>query len=312
MEKLKFIETNNLEKLGEYFFLKGVRFGLNREFGKAYEFFKESLDCITCDCCFIDWNIKNANVDPNIFNDLENYNSNHSEYFFVKAFMLTYAKELKNPHIALDAIDAYLTKVQDEYGYYIKGKILQKLDLNVEALECYLKSQTISNNSRINYRIGRLKEQYLNEYGLDDLFISLIQNNSSSCCAKELKLYYNKSDLELIENNENFELWNLFTDKQTHFITFWTSYFRITNKQISEERIVDVSNMNLIKRFIEILKSNYDIFIMKSESEQNERDYDDDEYESNYDDYNWNNEYYNDGLDMDQQSKEYWENLGLY
>ena len=30
------------------------------------------------------------------------------------------------------------------------------------------------------------------------------------------------------------------------------------------------------------------------------------------DDFSLNNSHYNDGLDMDQQSKEYWEDLGLY
>ena len=38
----------------------------------------------------------------------------------------------------------------------------------------------------------------------------------------------------------------------------------------------------------------------------------DNAYDNYEEEYNWNNDYYNDGLDMDQQSESYWQELGIF
>ena len=89
MDKIDFVRRNNFEKIGKYYFEKAVNFVLERDFGKAYEFFKEGLDYVTCDCGE-KWIEKISNQVTTFFVDIENSDSNHVGYFFSKAFLYSY------------------------------------------------------------------------------------------------------------------------------------------------------------------------------------------------------------------------------
>jgi hypothetical protein len=309
-DKLVIIETGNKEILGKYFFDKAINFSLKKEFGKAYEFIKLSLDLITCDCSFVDWDLKFDKLDKSIINDFSNSTANHTEYLFVKSVLIAYSKDLKNPYIELDAVESYIEKESDEYGYYIKGKLLQKLDKNLEALDNYYLSHEIAKTSKTFYRIGRIKEQFFNQYGLDFLYYALIKNSSSSCCAKELKLYYNKSDLVINESQSAGELWKSFENKEIQYLKFWLQHFRMVKNQISSDNTINHNNVVEIQKYTDSLRNNESIFLIQENLDNNYSYYDDDhDYDNGSSNSIYDNEYYNDALDMDQQSPDFWDSI---
>jgi len=80
---------------------------------------------------------------------------------------------------------------------------------------------------------------------------------------------------------------------------------------ISEQTIENLKNFNstlsIPERVIEILDKKYDDWI---DNDWNERMQERERSREWYNEANsWDNEYYNDSLDMDQQSQEFWDNL---
>jgi tetratricopeptide (TPR) repeat protein len=189
MEINKLIEANQKESIGKYFFSKATTFALNKEFGKSYEYFKEGLDIITCDCVRGGWLKAYAESDKKLFDDINIKHMPHFEYFFVKAYMMSYEEDKKSLYSALDAIDKYLILQDDDYGHYVRGKILLGLEESREAFDCFYSASSFSKNQRLLYRLGRTKEQLLGENGLEELFNSFIKNPLSACCARLLKKY---------------------------------------------------------------------------------------------------------------------------
>lgn len=220
----KLIDSSNKEKIGKYYLSKGVSFAVKKEFGKSYEYFKEAIDLITCDCTIGGWLDLYINEGNNLFNDLNYRPECQSEYYFVKALIMSYSNDLKELYLSLDAIDRYLEDRNDGYGKYIKGKILLALEKPQEAIDCFASAYSLPNNHILQYRIGRIKEQFLNEEGLGDLFLSFINNNSSACCARNLKKYL-KEDIIVLENEEdrNNKLINSFINEQDEY-NFQTLY----------------------------------------------------------------------------------------
>lgn len=302
MSKLLFIETNNSEKLALYFFAKGVEFSYNREFGKAAEFFKESLDLITCDCCFYNCDQVGNNLDDLLVDMQNRFGTEHPEYTFVKAVMMVYLKKSTEPKVSLEIIDDYLCNKPDEYGFYLKGKILERLNNYNDSYKYYLLSHEISGSSKTLYRLGRIKE-FMGEEGLSFLYQALVKSSSSSCCARELKYSYNKSSLTIDDNISTSELESLFARKKIH-IEFWLRYSRTLNFQIKIDNTIDEIRIIELKQFISYLKKFEDLFFYDTSSRRLDGHYYN-HSETNY----YENDYYNDALDMDQQSADFWDNL---
>ena len=95
------------------------------------------------------------------------------------------------------------------------------------------------------------------------------------------------------------------------------AYEMTFNKQVEDKK-----NIKIINDFISFITFNefaivnkvdeYDLvnYNSKIENQQiNIIDYDDDDDDFRFDDDKSNNDYYDDGLDMDQQSPEYWDSL---
>lgn len=185
MEINKLIELSQKELIGKEYFSSAVSFAFNNEFGKAYEFFKLGLDILTCDCQK-GWLAPNAETNKKIFDDINVKHIPHFEYYFVKAYILSYQSDKKSQYQALDAIDKYLEIKRDKYGCYVKGKILFSFNDNRKALLYFEEAMVYGINHRLLYRIGRTKEKLI-ERGLDELFYSFFDNPSSACCARILK-----------------------------------------------------------------------------------------------------------------------------
>lgn len=284
MEINKLIEHSHKDDIGKYYFSKAVTFAFNNEFGKAYEFFKQGLDILTCDCQS-GWLNPNAETNKRIFDDINVKHIPHFEYYFVKAYILSYEEDKKSQYIALEAIDKYLEVKNDEYGNYVKGKILLALNDNQQAFNSFENASLHGTNTRLLYRLGRTKEQLLEQRGLDELYYSFIQNPSSACCARVLKKYIKERGNELeFDENETNSLLIAFNNDEDEW-NFQFLYEGLLKSQLEYNDSVDADNAEIINSFIQGIKNNSELFVEDVE------DYEDEYYEQDYDDY-YEREYY--------------------
>jgi hypothetical protein len=307
MEINELIEHSHKDDIGKYYFSKALTFALNNEFGKAYEFFKEELDILTCDCQR-GWLNPNAETNKKLFNDINVKHNPHFEYYFVKAYIMSYEEDKKSQYVALEAIDKYLEVKDDEYGNYVKGKILLSLNENQQAFHCFENASLHGTNSRLLYRLGRTKEQLLEQRGLDKLYYSFIQNPSSACCARVLKKYMIGRGNELVlDDYETNPLLIAFNNEEEEW-NFQFLYEKLLKCQLKNNNDLpfEVNNTETINSFVQGIKNNSELFV--EEIKDNYNHYDD---YNLYDDYTHPHDspYYNDALDMDQQSPEFWDSL---
>lgn len=265
MEKEKLIEKSHKDFLGKYFFKKAVSFAVKNKYGTSYEYFKEGLDIVTCDCIIGGWLDSYKEIDEVIFNDINVNHIPEFEYHFVKAYILSFESDKKSLYLALDSVDKYINSIDDEYGFYVKGKILLHLEKPKDALDAFKAALNYRINSRILYRIGRTKEQYLQMNGLDELYNSLMANPLSPCCNRVLAKYSQKHNIKLplIENKDN-KLLNSFNSKNTSDTQF-NSQFIFLLRKYSESKGNPLFSLNKeskeLKDFIDQLRNNAELFV---------------------------------------------------
>ena len=302
MDKFKLIKINNLDRLGKYYFEKAINFTSDKEFGKAHEYLKEGLDSLTCDCLRYDWY---KDINENTFIDIDNHFTNKNDYYFVKAFFLSYKTDLKSLYLALDAIDNYLNYITNEdYGYFIKGKILVGLKEHEKAYDFFKKALHIKPNSRNCYYFGRIKEKVLKQNSLDLIFDSLKQNHTSLCGWQFFKERFDFYNISMTGHEDNI-LFNSFIEKDNV-----TDFTKLLSNTI-ESSIDNESNIKIISDFLEIVKK-YSYTFSGNFDDDNNWDlnpYNPNNFEENYYNSSESESYYNDQLDMDQQSQDFWESL---
>jgi len=339
MNKNKLINKGDFESLGKAFLSEAVDFAMSRSFGKSYEFFKQGLDFLTCDCEIGDWLVNYKKSDEKIFDEKNINQTENTEFYFVKAYILSFEHDYKNLQTASNSIDNYLIERKDDYGYYVKGKILLSLNNYTESLKNFTKALSYSNNSRLNYRIGRIKEQHLNQDGLKELFESFLSNYSSACCCRNLKKYMikkgKKLDFDEDESNDLLKEFNS-SNSEWRFQEMFEKTMEYQNYKLykdgdlySLQRVkAEISAKKELANFVSVIHKNYDIFIYEEYGnnyneyyiEQDnffKKQYEEQEEYENDDNYNvmpyhnsiYDNPYYNETLDMDQQDLEFWDNL---
>ncbi|MBS1649208.1 MAG: hypothetical protein JSR09_05825 [Bacteroidetes bacterium] len=303
MEIHNLIEHSHKDDIGKYFFSKAVTFAFNNEFGKAYEFFKQGLDILTCDCQR-GWLKPNTEINKKVFDDINVKHIPHFEYYFVKAYIMSYEGDKKSQYLALEAIDKYLEVKDDEYGNYVKGKILLALNENQQAFESFEIASSNGTNPRLLYRLGRTKEQLLEQRGLDELYYSFIQNSSSACCARVLKKYMKERGNELVLNeNETNPLLIAFNNDEDEW-KFQRLYEKLFKSQLENNNPFEAGNTETINSFIQGIKNNSELFVEEIEDDYEGEYYDEPDYDYYEDQTDWT--HYDDNLDMDQQSIEFW------
>lgn len=281
MEINRLIENSHKESIGKYYFSKAVSFAINKEFGKSYEFFKLGLDILTCDCNIKDWLKDYINSDKKLFDDINVTHTPHYEYFFVKAYMMSYEKDEKDLYFAFDAIERYLEHNQDEYGCYVKGKILIGLDNSWGAIECFENASSYRENPRLLYRIGRTKEQLLEENGIKELYYSFIKNPSSVCCARNLrKSMKDRGRLLNLNEGESNILLLAFNNIEDEWY-FHVLYDKLLESQLenNEDSIVAIEdNTRIINAFVQGVKDNVGVFIEREYEEESEQNYEQNDF----------------------------------
>ena len=176
-EDYQFSKNENWELAGKYYFMKAINFLKVCKFNEAYENLLTGYNYITCDCTSPDWLNMNEVVD--IFSNATNADCHAFKLDFLKAFVFNYSKKYS---AAFNSIKSYIhLQPSNELGYYFKGKILLGLGKYNESLESFEKALELKKTNRTLYRIGRTKEQFLNEIGLNEMCEAFLSNPSSHC-----------------------------------------------------------------------------------------------------------------------------------
>lgn len=207
---------NNLEGIGRLYFENAITNLINNNYKSSYKDFINGFEYISCDCILVTL-LKKYLPDINKSYNKKIFNCSIPELNLILAIIYYYytSKAPKGTPInALSYIDSFLLFHPDlEIGHYIKGRILADYNFS-EALTEYEIALNLNNNQRINYRIGRLKEFELNEFGINYLYQSVLLNPSSICAMNRFKLVCDKRNIKLLTNNDKF-LANLFNNSNS-------------------------------------------------------------------------------------------------
>lgn len=175
-EQFQFIKNENWDLLGKYYFKKAMNLLDFNKFDDAYENLMIGYEYITCDCTIGNW-INKDKVLNNLLNS-KNFDCTTSKLDYLKAFIFFYSEKYSS---ALISISSFIDlSPLNEIGYYMNGKILNALDRHYEAIDSFNKAIKIKRTSRALYRIGRTKEHYLKEFGLNEMYEAITLNPSSS------------------------------------------------------------------------------------------------------------------------------------
>jgi tetratricopeptide (TPR) repeat protein len=236
-------QTANKDALGKYFLKKAIDFAFGNKFHISYEYIVEGLNFLTCDCELGGWKERYNSSDKTLFNDLSIDKKDHIPYYFVKGYILSFEKELKDLYLALDAIEKYdralkeksylVLKIEDVeimLSDYIKGKIYLALEDYEKAFRFFYEYEgwNGSHFQILNYRSGLMKEEFSSlinynfgkfdsDRGLRALYVSFIENPFSACCAAKLKMSINSYNFYMIPNPyTSNKLITLFLDNESN------------------------------------------------------------------------------------------------
>jgi tetratricopeptide (TPR) repeat protein len=184
---------------------------------------------------------------------------------------------------ALSFINSFLEEnINSEIGYYLKGRILSGLDNFEEAISELDRALTIRKTPRVHYRIGRIKEQKLDQFGVDHLYQSILLNPSSLCANRWFKNIADKRDIKLTIGHKL--LANKFNNTNT------LEYLKTINQLLINGEVELTNNSTLTASvafvdFINVLKADEKHFGINSSDDDNDDDYNDDDYnDDDYDD----------------------------
>ena len=185
-----YIKNKNIERLGGISFQTAIYNIDNGNFAVAYNELLLGFDYVSCDC-FLS-KIINENYDSLIQSfKTKAINCSAAEIDFLRAVFYFFSNKAKQKEFfqkALSFIDSFIEEDSNlEIGHYIRGRILSQLGKYIEALVEFEWALSIKETSRINYRIGRIKEELLGTFGVDYLYRSIIINPSSLCALRWFK-----------------------------------------------------------------------------------------------------------------------------
>jgi hypothetical protein len=264
-----------IDNAGSYFISKAVDFIRDNNYLTAYHFLLEGLNIITCDC-FVSkkLNVKDKNnikfkISYENYADWGNF-KNHcdniqstsktDEYLFCKSFIYSFSKDIETLRFGLDAIEEYLSSRKDNFGLYIKGKILVRLEDYANGLSSFEESKDLIETNLILFKIGRLKEDIFKQDGLEELFKSFIQNPSNICSCSILSKYGAPRGLTISIDKNNIIDFEKISDYNKRYFDFFIRYFNIGLEQKVREAYYQYLHYYDSPHYYENTKSLFDEF----------------------------------------------------
>ncbi len=193
------------------YFKNAINHIVNGNFSSAYSELKLGFDTCSCDCRLVTL-INNSHTEIIYSLQSAEINCKGYEYDFIRAVIFYF---IDSAHLnesnkviylkALALIESFMSLFpKEEIGHYIKGRILAGLEKFEEAIEIFFHSLELRETPRSYYRIGRIKEDKLNQLGIGYLYKSILMYPSSICCIKWLKEISAKRNIKLSYNTHEF------------------------------------------------------------------------------------------------------------
>lgn len=280
----KYQKNNDIERIGDLYFKSAITNIENGNFKSAYNELLAGFENVSCDCALA--TLIESRYDKITLSLKSNpITCSLSELDFIRAVIYyfpdssNFGQEQKGIYKrALPLIESYLDdNPNSEIGHYLKGRVSSGLENFEEAITELEFALSIKETSRTHYRIGRLKEQKLQQFGIDHLYKSILQNPSSLCSLRWFKNCCETRNIKLKTNTHKL-LANNFNNKKT--IEFWMTVRRLFENgsvDLTEDSTLSVATA--LEDFIGSLKADEHLFGII------ELDEDGIDYEQDYEDY---------------------------
>ena len=277
----RYLKNNDLEGLGYFYFENAVLLWIQGDFKLTVKNILIGFKHVSCDCelrALIEEKGKEiiTSMRSNVINcTSQNFDFLRAIYYFFSD------QEIK----ALAFIDTYLEdNVNSEIGIYLKGRTLCAVGRYEEGMKYLNNALELNDNARLNYRIGRIKEQKLDNFGIDHLFKSIMQNPSSSCAHSWFKEIADERNIKL-ETNTNKFLANTFNNKDSRQFKLAVDTL-LFKGQVNLANNTVLTSSQALDDFLDTLKSDQNLFGYNDKSEEYQDEYYDDDYSPSYDKYN--------------------------
>lgn len=316
----KYQKNKDNERIGDLHFQNAITNIENGNFKSAYSELLAGFENVSCDCALTTL-IESRYKQITLSLKSNSINCSLSELDFIRAVIYyfpdsgNFGKEQKGIYKrALPLIDSYLDDYPNsEIGHYLKGRVLSGLENFDEAISEFEFALSIKETPRVHYRIGRIKEQKLQQFGIDNLYKSILQNPSSSCSLRWFKDCCDSRGIKLQTNTHKL-LANFFNNKNTYELRKTVNQLLLNGTVIlTENRTLNVSTA--FEDFLSSLKADENLFgvVEFGEDEEGyEPDYDHyddyDDYSPNYDKYGGAYGYDDDTIDsaFEGDPENYW------
>jgi tetratricopeptide (TPR) repeat protein len=310
-------KNNDIERIGDLYFKNAITNIENGNFKSAYNELLAGFENVSCDCALTTL-IESRYEQLTVSLKSNPINCSLSELDFIRAVIYyfpdsgNFGQEQKGIYKrALPLIDSYLDDYPNsEIGHYLKGRVLSGLENFEEAISELEFALSIKETPRTHYRIGRIKEEKLQQFGIDHLYKSVLQNPSSLCTLRWFKDCCDSRDIK-IQTNTHKLLANEFNNKSTdEFRTTVNQLLLNGSVSLTENRTLTVSTA--FENFLSSLKADENLFgvgALGEDEEDYEPDYDDyDDYSPSYDKYGGAYGYDDDTIDsaFEGDPENYW------
>jgi tetratricopeptide (TPR) repeat protein len=316
----KYQKNNDNERIGDLHFKNAITNIENGNFKSAYSELLAGFENVSCDCALTTL-IESRYEQITLSLKSNSITCSLAELDFIRAVIYyfpdsgNFGQEQKGIYKrALPLIDSYLDDYPNsEIGHYLKGRVLSGLENFEEAISEFEFALSIKETPRVHYRIGRIKEQKLQQFGIDNLYKSILQNPSSLCSLRWFKDCCDSRGIKLQTNTHKL-LANFFNDKNTDEFRKTVNQLLLNGSvSLTENRILNVSTA--FEDFLSSLKTDENLFGVVELGEDEEgyepdyNDYDDyDDYSPSYDKYGGAYGYDDDTIDsaFEGDPENYW------
>lgn len=313
----KYQKNKDNERIGDLHFQNAITNIENGNFKSAYSELLAGFENVSCDCALTTL-IESRYEQITLSLKSNSINCSLSELDFIRAVIYyfpdsgNFGQEQKGIYKrALPLIDSYLDDYPNsEIGHYLKGRVLSGLENFDEAISEFEFALSIKETPRVHYRLGRIKEQKLQQFGIDNLYKSILQNPSSLCSLRWFKDCCDSRGIKLQTNTHKL-LANFFNNKNTDEFRKAVNQLLLNGTVIlTENRTLNVSTA--FEDFLSSLKADENLFgvVELGEDEEGyEPDYDDyDDYSPSYDKYGGAYGYDDDTIDsaFEGDPENYW------
>lgn len=271
------------ESIGDLYFENAIANIINGNFKLAYNELLAGFENASCDCeltLLIEFSQEQItkSLKRNIIN------CSTCELDFIRAVLIYFQdsgnfdqEQNGDSKKALPFIDSYLEDYPNsEIGHYLKGRIFSGLENFEEAFTEFEIALKYKNTPRVHYRIGRIKEEKLDQFGVDHLYKSILLNPSSLCSLRWFKDICDKRKIKLKTNANKFLAYQFNNKNTDEFREIVTNLLKTGSIRLTEDRTLSVSTA--LENFLSGLRSDESLFSV------GEIDEVDDEYEQDYDD----------------------------